>query len=84
MKLEKYRVNFNSEESIEFLVDRFVNSPEDIHYAIEAFKETEEYINDTWDEDTLYDFFTEREMVFIPISNLAVIRTFELPEINND
>lgn len=81
MKLEKYRINFNYEESIEFLIDRFVNSPEDIHNAIEAFKETEEYISNTWDEDDLYDFFEQRDMAFIPVSNLAIINTFELPEI---
>ena len=84
MKLERYKINFNSEESIEFLMDTYASSPKDVQDVIDAFMETEQYLSNLWDSGDVWDMLDEANICYYPISSLAISREFELPEINND
>jgi len=78
MKLEKCIINFNSEESVEFLLDTMVSSFDDVQQSLDKFKETEEYKKDEYDDDFVLDWLTEDGIVLIPL-NIDTVYGFELP-----
>jgi hypothetical protein len=84
MKLERYKINFNSEDSIEFLIDTYANSPKDIQDVLNEFMETEQYISNLWDSEDVWDLLDEANICYYPITSLAITKEFELPQINND
>ena len=80
MRFKKFRVEFNSEESVEFLADMNTTSIEGIERAISSFKNTKEYAGD-WDDDDFFEHLIEEGIVLIPISQIKTLRTFNIREV---
>jgi hypothetical protein len=81
MHLKKYRVDFNAEEFVEFLVDHNTADENTVKAALESFKNTKDYGDDDWDEDFLFDHLVEEGIVLIPISQVKIHKTFNLREL---
>lgn len=78
----KVRIEFNSVEHIDILVDTNATSLEDVDKSLFKFMETEDYENDVWNEDDVVNWLLEDGICCIPL-NIGISNTFWLPDGEN-
>ncbi len=80
---QKCTITYNGSESLDLLLNTEKSTFSDVENVIEAFKRTELYKSNDWDDGSVIGWIRVSRIDFIPL-NMETVYEFQLPEPNED